>query len=372
MKPLLSSLAALFLLGSTATADPLKINSVAARHLKSNAVTTPKIADSAVTTAEIADTAVTAAKIADAAVTEAKLASSVGVFTKTAGKLTSGGLSFDGATTLVTLNGRVGIGTANPTFAPLEIAAGQNSLFFSHGLLTQTGASTSGSASYSISIFANNNIAANAVIAFSDARTKRIGGVSDGAADLHRLMGIEITDYTYLDTAGKGSAPQKKVIAQQVESVFPQAVQSGPGVIPDLYTKAAVRDGWIQLATDLKAGDRVRLIGKQGENIAEVAEVRDGAFRTTAAPPGDEVFVYGREVTDFRTVDYDAIAMLNVSATQELARRLEEKDTEITRLTKMVELLEARDREREERLVRLEHMMKSEPARPLQAAVQVP
>jgi hypothetical protein len=35
------------------------------------------------------------------------------------------------------------------------------------------------------------------------------------------------------------------------------------------------------------------------------------------------VFVYGREVKDFRSVDYDAIAMLNVSATQELARKLE-------------------------------------------------
>jgi hypothetical protein len=37
----------------------------------------------------------------------------------------------------------------------------------------------------------------------------------------------------------------------------------------------------------------------------------------------EQVFVYGREVKDFRTVDYDAISMLNVSATQELARKLE-------------------------------------------------
>ena len=35
------------------------------------------------------------------------------------------------------------------------------------------------------------------------------------------------------------------------------------------------------------------------------------------------VFVYGREVDDFRTVDYEAISMLNVSATQELLKRIE-------------------------------------------------
>jgi hypothetical protein len=38
------------------------------------------------------------------------------------------------------------------------------------------------------------------------------------------------------------------------------------------------------------------------------------------------VFVYGREVNDFHVVDYDAIEMLNVSATQQIER---EKDAEV-------------------------------------------
>lgn len=61
-------------------------------------------------------------------------------------------------------------------------------------------------------------------------------------------------------------------------------------------------------------------------------EVREDAFRTAFQPAGDQVFVYGREVKDFRAVDYEAIAMLNVSATQELARKLEAKDAEIAAL----------------------------------------
>jgi ribosome-binding protein aMBF1 (putative translation factor) len=52
--------------------------------------------------------------------------------------------------------------------------------------------------------------------------------------------------------------------------------------------------------------------------------------------------VYGREVDDLRSVDYDAIAMLNVSATQELAKKLEEKDAVISALEARLSALEKR------------------------------
>jgi len=82
-------------LGTSAQADALKSNSVAARNLKANAVTS--------------------IKIASGAVTAAKLASSVGVFVNTSGTLTFGNLSLDSSTILAAKNGKVGIGTSNPT-----------------------------------------------------------------------------------------------------------------------------------------------------------------------------------------------------------------------------------------------------------------
>jgi hypothetical protein len=54
----------------------------------------------------------------------------------------------------------------------------------------------------------------------------------------------------------------------------------------------------------------------------------------------DEVFVFGREVDDFRSVDYEAIAMLNISATQELHRQLEAKEQTIADLQKRLANLE--------------------------------
>ena len=145
--------------------------------------------------------------------------------------------------------------------------------------------------------------------------------------DLDTLLGIEITDYRYKDVIAHGDAPSKKVIAQQVEKIFPQAVNKQTGEVPDIYKLATIKDGWIALATDLKKGERVKLITDEAQAVYEVLEVRDGAFRTDFKSAAGKVFVYGREVKDFRNVDYDAIAMLNVSATQEMQREIDSLQT---------------------------------------------
>jgi hypothetical protein len=127
--------------------------------------------------------------------------------------------------------------------------------------------------------------------------------------------------------------------------------------VPDLFKKATVKDGWIELATDLKVGERVRLILPSGESLEEVLEVRGDAFRSSLKAAVTEIFVYGREVNDFRSVDYDAIAMLNVSATQELARQLETVQAENAALRRE---LAAKDESMEARLIALERRMSGE------------
>ena len=88
-------------------------------------------------------------------------------------------------------------------------------------------------------------------------------------------------------------------------------------------------------------GERVRLITETGHRaVHEVLEVKDGKFRTDFTDDTGQVFVYGREVKDFRVVDYDAIAMLNVSATQELSRIIGQQDTEIQALKERLAALE--------------------------------
>jgi hypothetical protein len=197
----------------------------------------------------------------------------------------------------------------------------------------------------------------------SDERIKDIQGRSDGAEDLRTLLDIEVTDFRYKDVISQGSSPHKKLIAQQVEQVFPQAVSQRTDVVPDMYRPASFMDGWIALSTDLEKGERVRLISGKDDGVYEVLEVKPEKFRTDFKPEGDKVFVYGREVNDLRTVDYDAIAMLNVSATQHLKK---EKDEEVNALRAensdmkaRLETLEAKDGVREARLAAMEEFLLS-------------
>ena len=261
--------------------------------------------------------------------------------------------------------GNVGIGTITPTQAKLVVNGAVNTAAGQFGSVRYFNPQIDGSVGNwgggLVSIYASDNIVAAGIGLFSDARIKNAIGRSDSTTDLGTLRKIEITDYTHKDVIGKGAARVKKVIAQQVENVFPEAVSLRTDVVPDIYKKADIKDGWVQLATDLKVGERVKLIGENNEGIHEVLEVRKDGFRTAALPASGQVFVFGREVNDFHIVDYTAISMLNVSATQELARKVEAKDAEIAKLSaenaalkQQLAANDARDKDLEARFARLE------------------
>jgi hypothetical protein len=184
---------------------------------------------------------------------------------------------------------------------------------------------------------------------------KNVIGHSDSAKDLETLKKIEITDYTMKDVVKEGGAPSKKVIAQQVEKVYPTAVKTigykGLTFTPDIYAVASSvkSDGQnaytIILAKThgLKEGETIRLITEKNSELSVVAHVvNDTTFTvTTKEPLGDKVFVYGKQCLDLKGVDYDAIAMLNVSATQELAKKSAVQEAKITEQDARIKALEA-------------------------------
>ena len=259
-------------------------------------------------------------------------------------------------------SGYVQIGGA-PADAVLNVG-GVTRTFTSYGRLSTSSVTTGNFARTDVplAIHAWGHILATEFDVDSDVRIKTDLHPTDSAQDLDILMEIQITDFRFKDTVANSAAPQKKVIAQQVETVFPQAVNQHKGVVPDIYTNAEVRDGWVQLATDLKPGERVRLITPDADSTEDVLEVRADSFRTTLKPGAEKAFVYGREVPDFHDVDYDAIAMLNVSATQQIKR---EKDEEIQSLqaenTRLRQELAALQQSVEARLTAIEQHLTPAP-----------
>ncbi|MEJ6506301.1 MAG: tail fiber domain-containing protein, partial [Crocinitomicaceae bacterium] len=194
-------------------------------------------------------------------------------------------------------------------------------------------------ANLNTSIFATHRIVAGEFNAISDARIKNIDGLTDSKKDLEILSKIEITDYHMIDPT-HGTKPIKKAIAQQLETIYPQAVSKSTNIIPDIYELANCESGKIHIENTLEKGDRVRLIFEDNEEIANVTEAYANHFKVDLNVSG-KVFVYGREVGDFRTVDYQAVSMLNVSATQALLKKIEALEKENKKLKEVNNTVEA-------------------------------
>jgi hypothetical protein len=243
------------------------------------------------------------------------------------------------------VSGKVGIGTVAPEY-PLDVTNTntQDRLNVGYAFLANKGdekqvAGKSSNAD-NISIRAKGRIVGDEFNAISDARIKTVVSSSDVDTDLALLRRLRITDYTMRDQVQYGDKAFKKIIAQELEEVFPQAVSQHTSFLPDIYARPTqvqqqgdallltLPAGLPEAAT---AGQRLKLIGPAGEVVATLAEAAEAGSQqlvvtgaTSLVETPDEVFIFGLERPDVRTVDYDAVAMLHVSATQALARQVEE------------------------------------------------
>jgi hypothetical protein len=243
----------------------------------------------------------------------------------------------DGSSVNMTIksNGVVGIGTSAPNQARLVVTGSQSSNIGNYGFLNSAGATGTASGTNNYSIHASSRIAASEFNAFSDARIKKITGRTNNANDLATLANIKITNYKHIDSISKGDAEIKKVIAQELKAVYPQVVSTMTDVVPDIYQSAEMNEyGFINLPTNLKAGEKVKVIFATGEEVLSVQRVSAQGFSVNSDKVG-KVFVYGRQVSDFHTVDYEALSTLNISATQELLKQIEILQRKVERLEKV-------------------------------------
>ncbi|RYU93963.1 tail fiber domain-containing protein [Emticicia agri] len=233
----------------------------------------------------------------------------------------------------------VGILTSTPR-GPLDVgswtsAAAPYAYFLRNN---ETGAPVVNSGSTgtaAVSIYAQAGILSTQFIAVSDARIKNIVGISNSAQDLETIKTLQITDYTMKDQLQYGTQSFKKVIAQQVEKVYPQAVSQITDIVPDIYTlaekvvfneKSKTLTCSLTKLYNIKVGEKLQFIHpEKGKLKVEVIEVSGNSFTVKDwEHPTDKIFVYGREVNDFRSVDYEALSMLGISAIQQLAKENEE------------------------------------------------
>lgn len=202
-----------------------------------------------------------------------------------------------------------------------------------------------------VSIFASNNVMALQFDAFSDARIKSIGNVSNTKSDLQILNKIQVTDYVFKDKIRYGSKPSKKVIAQQVEQIYPQVVSRHKDVVPNVYQLTSNiekrnNDYLLTFSSNHNINSlakRLQVVmndntGKQYFDIVSIPSATQVVIRASDLKT-DQLFVYGEEVDDFRTVDYEGLTTLNISATQELSKQVNELQKTVAEQNEQIESL---------------------------------
>ena len=274
-------------------------------------------------------------------------------------------------------NGFVGVNTTDPK-AALHVrgtqvtATGSMNWFryeFPNNAPTQDGTAASATIAY----FEGQVVASDAVCSmsnpsFSDSRAKNVVGRSSGAQDLEILDRIQVTDFRWIDQTKGNSGIQKKVIAQEVEKILPNAVSRVEKAIPNVYQRAATvafdskqqrLSVSLNKAHEFQTGDEVDVYTDSGDltKTRVLATPSANTFVIAAKGEAKEAFVYGKWVNDYRVVDYDAISMINVSATQEIHRKLRLQATEIEQLKQSVAELRSSEKVREARTAALEKLV---------------
>jgi alpha-tubulin suppressor-like RCC1 family protein len=220
--------------------------------------------------------------------------------------------------------GNVGIGTTAPT-ASLDIFTSDATLY---------------------SIKTNNAIwAQTGVISSSDARIKKNIVDIDDLAALNQILKIEPKTYDYIDK-NRGKNTVYGFLAQQIKDVIPQAVEMQTESIPNIYHTAKVQDKNVVVFDNIVSdkvyvGCMIDIIGIDGLKIrCQVLEVvNDHIIRLDRNFEELNVFVYGTVVDDFHALDKSYIFTLNVCATQDLYRQMQNNKNKLEEQNSRLEVL---------------------------------
>jgi hypothetical protein len=238
----------------------------------------------------------------------------------------------------ITSTGLVGIGLTDPA-ALLHVAAGtystgaQTMRYFNYATALTQSASftvTNTCAVFDSSIWVKSIIASS-----SDTRIKKnIQDINDDNA-LQKILSIQPKTYNYIDPY-RGTSNVYGFIAQQIKEVIPEAVGVHTDTVPNIFSIATCTSNSISFDSqasfptffnDIHINDKLDIIKNDGaREIYTVTQIiaESAAIILDRFIPGDTVFVYGKVVDDFHTLDKSYIYTLNVCATQLLSNKIDQ------------------------------------------------
>ena len=268
---------------------------------------------------------------------------------------TTGNGNAQSAQLLLHTNGNVGIGISEPKY-PLDIDLGSSGIPSGDGYIYYYegtfGKKDQEDNNKKIAVRCSERYYLGAgYVAYSDSRIKEnIQDVPDDLS-LQTLRAISCNYYEYKDKKSRGIEKTIGFIAQQVKEKMPMAVtlqrdwipnemriienptwEELPDnkfklTIPDLEDVSGNTKYKFYVSNDVSGNDEIMKESKTLEN-----DTKSFVFNRS----WNNVFLYGKEVNDFHTLDKQKLFTLNFSATQEIDKIQQKHKVEIAQLNNKV------------------------------------
>jgi predicted DNA-binding antitoxin AbrB/MazE fold protein len=177
-----------------------------------------------------------------------------------------------------------------------------------------------------MSIHASNDIVANgSFVATSDKRVKE--NITELSNSIDLLGRLRPVSYNKIDKVQYGDRLNYGFIAQEVEEIIPEAVNTGKGEVPVLKPFENVT---------FEEGVDYTILVKNGEDIKELK------FKKGDVRPDGEIIVKSKTVNDFKSITYDMIFTVAVDAIQEQQQEIENLKAEMKELKSLLNQLAGR------------------------------
>ena len=229
----------------------------------------------------------------------------------------------------------VGIGVNPEKGLPLKVASGTNSITGYYYYFTQsTTIGLSNKTWNNISAYFDSHILVNGdIIITSDNRIKKNINDINSKNSLNLLSKINPKSFKYIDFIEKEDKNNYGFIAQDIKEIIPEAVGYIKEYIPNIFKIFDIKDDIIQTNEDLtlklSINDNIKIINKDKKENYKIIEISSNYIKIDKKIEGDKCFVYGKEINDFHILDKDIIFTLNVSATQELNKKVKKQKKKI-------------------------------------------
>jgi hypothetical protein len=189
---------------------------------------------------------------------------------------------------------------------------------------------------------------------FSDIRIKNDINDINSSYALNLINKIKPKSFKYIDYIEKGHNDNYGFIAQEIKELLPEAITYNKEYIPNVFKLFDINKDIININEDLTGllniDDEIQIIDTKNKIDCKILEITSSYIKIDKSLEDDKIFVYGKKVDDFHVLNKEYIFTLNISATQELHKKLEIQEKRIQELDKLLEEEDRKLREQEEKI----------------------